>query len=127
LEKKLGSAFAEKENSKLFANCEFSYEDIKQRVKTEAHEDDESLLELVDEFEQNHNHSAIASNILNESMIKLEKTTPTKMTRPSISGTPSSKPVPRKRPVIAQKELLIHKDIQKEEKPKEEKKEVMSR
>lgn len=46
-ERKMAQIFSEKtekENSKIFANCEFSYEDIKQRVKTEAHEDDESLL-----------------------------------------------------------------------------------
>lgn len=48
-EKKMVTAFNEKENSRIFANCEF-YEDIKKKVKTEAHEDDESLLELVDEF-----------------------------------------------------------------------------
>jgi hypothetical protein len=45
-------------------------------------------------------------------MIKLEKTTPTKLARPSISGTPTTKPLPKKRTT------LTHKELPKEEKPR---------
>lgn len=84
------------------------------------------MLELVDEFEQNHNSSiSTSSKILDESFLKVaaEKSTPTRMVKNAVNScTPSAKVIPRKKTT-----LLIHRES-KDERVKEEKKEpVMSK